>query len=92
MPGKTTDMYAQSGGSVLLQVKELAIPFSLLLAKNGIEYLMSKSQKSQKKSVKPAPKKTVQPKKRTQKGGAPEMQQSLTQLAHDIKTLLSEYK
>jgi hypothetical protein len=68
----------QDGGNIINDVKHLAIPFGLLLAKNGIEYLMGKSEsatgktktvvKPKKKSSAPKPKPKQNIRKR-QSGG-----------------------
>lgn len=87
----------QDGGNILLEVRNLAIPFSLILAKNGLEYLAKKQQAS-----KPSIKKTEKasnrrPKKIGQKGGATaaaeqQMKESLQNLTVEIKDLLAKYK
>jgi hypothetical protein len=43
----------QYGGSLLLELRNLAIPFSLLLAKNGVEYVMKKRKSQEKEEPKP---------------------------------------
>lgn len=79
----TKQNQTQEGGNLLMEVKHLAIPFSLLLAKNGIEFLMHSKDASAKEKVKTTPKpkpatktltakKTksqVKPKKSTKKSG-----------------------
>jgi hypothetical protein len=103
MPSKAKLSPAQYGGNILSDVRTLAIPFSLLLAKNGVEYLMHKSGKTPaSKTVKartPKPKSPVQkkkvvaPKAKKQSGGADNaaMNASIGKLAADIKSLLARY-
>lgn len=91
----------QSAGSLLADVKNLAVPFSLLLAKNGIEYF-AQEQKKKVKTItkkKPAtsPRKASVPKPPTvrkasqhQIGGDADHQR-IDQLALDIRNLLARY-
>lgn len=59
MPSKT-----QHGGDLLTDVRNLAIPFSLLIAQKGLEYVMNKDDKP---AAMPAKAKSA---RKTQKGGA----------------------
>lgn len=78
--------FDQSGGNIIGDIAGLAIPFSLILAKNGIEYLTKKREvSSSKKKVGGAC-----PCNRSKAGGATEMKASLNDLQTSLKGYLGE--
>jgi hypothetical protein len=85
-----SSLVKQDGGSILADLQNLAIPFSLLLAKNGLEYLSKKSVKSD-----VAPKGKGRGKgKRAQRGGESESMNSgqVAELQNDMKAYLGGFK
>lgn len=84
----------QLGGDLVTDVKALAIPFSLLLAMNGVDFL-------KKKKTPTSAKKTEKKTKTSQKGGCgcgtkrmvggTPISKELAKLSDDIKTILNQY-
>lgn len=90
----------QIGGDIVTDMKHLAIPFSLLLALNGVDYI----KKQQKKKALAPPKPSKKKQAPRQSGGAcgacngakmvggTAVNNELHKLAMDIKSILSQYK
>lgn len=63
-------MPSQKGGDLLTDVRNLAVPFGILLAKNGLDYVMSRNSKKSSKAPS-KPKKSAHRKNKTpMKGGS----------------------
>lgn len=82
-----SSLMKQDGGNILMDLQALAIPFSLLLAKNGLDYLQKK--KDSVPSKKESKKKTT--KKSSQKGGET-MGSEVSELQRDMKSYLGGFR
>lgn len=87
---------AKKGGALVDDMKNLAVPFAILLAKYGIESMTDKPKdKPAAKKTKGGDCKTCEPgldkKKKTKKGGDPEMKKRFTQVANEIDAFLAKY-
>jgi len=78
------------GGDVMYELRNLAVPFTLLLAKNGMDYVQKKDAKS-----------TKTPAKKTTKGGGCGCMNSkssvrlggeIDKLASNLNTIMNSYK
>jgi hypothetical protein len=85
----------QVGGDVIYELRNLAIPFVLMLAKNGMDYIQSNKQKS-KKVNKP---RASPPKTKKTKGGCgcsarPAIggNDEITKLANNLNQVMASYK
>lgn len=82
------------GGDVIYELRNLAVPFTLLLAKNGMDYIQKKG-KTTKTSTTKAP-----PKQVTKRGGCGCMNSKssvrlggeIEKLAQNLNTIMNSYK
>jgi hypothetical protein len=81
-----SSLVKQDGGSILADLQNLAIPFSLLLAKNGLEYLSKRKPKTAEKG------KGRGKGKRVQRGGESEFLGQVADLQSDMKAYLGGFK
>lgn len=91
---------AKKGGALVDDMKNLAVPFAILLAKYGIESMTDKSKDKPTKKSKGGECKTCtqggdldKKKKTTKKGGkaGEEMKKRFTQVANEIDAFLAKY-
>jgi hypothetical protein len=88
----------KKGGALVDDMKNLAVPFAILLAKYGIESMTDKSKDKPTKKSKGGECKTCtgdfdKKKKTTKKGGkaGEEMKKRFTQVANEIDAFLAKY-
>lgn len=67
MPSKTQQQQQKQGGSLVADIQNLAVPFAILLAKQGLESVFSKSKPEKPSSAK----KTSKPRKTTPAAAKP---------------------